>query len=108
MRTGVSELVEGIERVFTEPECSKCKVLQEWLDIEREKRDYYEKLLLTQAGILKGEVDISSEVSFQSVGRITTMSQLRKMAAVESVKRRDKTLTEAEKKFEDALNKVEA
>lgn len=79
-------------------------VLRDWLDIEIAKRNYYEELLLSKAGILHGEKEIEEAQSFQSVHRITTASSIRKMAQVQMAKDRAGEKPEAVKKFEDALN----
>jgi len=87
-------------------ECKSCLLLREWLDIEREKRDYYERLLLIRSGILA--VDQQSAVddeNYLPLRRITTMSSLRREAAsIASKKSKDPELTEAERKFEESLN----
>lgn len=93
-----------IKNVFSEPECKQCRILQSWLDIEIAKRNYYEELLLTKAGILHGEKEIEETQSFQSVHRITTASSIRKMAQSEMAKNRAGEKPDAVKKFEDALN----
>lgn len=100
---GVLGIGNGIKVFFSVPECRECNLLREFLDIEREKREYYEKLVLTRAGILKDEneevLDISS---MPSIRRATTLSHLRRMASSGSI-RRDVEDKEAKEKFEKEL-----
>lgn len=102
----------------TTPECPTCKVYKEWLEEERAKRDYFETLLLERLSINAGvnEQEIKPNIEeFTSVGRITTLSTLRKEARdLRAVQYRNQTtaaeiadpagLTEAEKIFEESLN----
>lgn len=102
----------------TTPECPTCKVYKEWLEEERAKRDYFETLLLERLSINAGvnEQEIKPNIEeFTSVGRITTLSALRKEARdLRAVQYRNQTpaaeiadpagLTEAEKIFEESLN----
>lgn len=97
----------AIKDFTTEEECKRCKVLEEWLLIERTKRDYFEQLLLERAGILKKESLQDEPENFPSIHRIATLSSIRKMAQEIS---RDKgknsqPIPEAVSKFEEAINK---
>jgi len=103
---GASALGEGIKCFFTPIECKQCIILREWLDIEREKRDYYEKLLLTKVGVLHDEREETlSTDSFQSIRHITTLSSLRSMARDISKKKSEESKTAADK-FELELVKA--
>lgn len=82
-------------------ECKQCIILHQWLEAEQEKREYYEKLLLTRVGILTTAPDITDLESYPSVRKVTTMSTIRKMAREASMSR-----AEAAKKFEEALVKA--
>lgn len=101
---GLSAFVDGVRVFFSVPECEKCKLYEELLEVANAKRDYYEQLLLTKAGIIRDETEIDSTVEFQSVHRINTMSSVRRMAAQASVER-DKAKKEAKRKFEEAIEK---
>ncbi len=94
--------------------CAQCALLKEWLEVEREKKDYYERLLLVRSGIINSEVQsIVDEENYLPLRRITTMSSMRQAAASIVRERASKnnteelgSLTEAEKKFQESLNRV--
>ena len=59
-------------------ECKQCVILRQWLEAEQEKREYYEKLLLTRVGVITAETtDITDISSFPSVRKVT-MSTIRR------------------------------
>jgi hypothetical protein len=79
--------------------------LREFLDLEREKRDYYEKLLLTKAGILHETVEeITSVENYPSIRSANTLSTLRKMAIAASREKASYS-KEAVDRFETAVAK---
>lgn len=86
-------------------ECKSCLLLREFLDLEREKREYYEKLLLTRAGILHESAEEITDIeNYPSLRHATTLSTLRRMAAA-TAKRKFDSSEEALEKFELALSK---
>jgi len=96
--------------LVSQPQCERCKALEDWLEAERVERKYFQELLLTKAGIIRNNEEISEMESFPSIHKINTLSSLRKAAQDIIVKRHDaeirQELPEAVSKFEAALNKA--
>lgn len=97
---GITDTITGL---LSDPPCKECIILREWLEQERGKREYYEQLLLTKAGIIRSN-EVEDAVEYPTVHRISTMSSLRRMAQAEMIKASQNKKPEAVKKFEDALN----
>lgn len=96
-------------------ECKTCNLYSNELGYERERREYYEQLLLTKAGIINqikdDDIDLSDSERFPSVRRITTFSALRHIAEDLKLKQKKEAdlaqpseKTEAEEIFERELN----
>lgn len=85
------------------------KFLKEQLNYERERTEYFERLLLTRAGIIQPVVDVDAEENFPSVRRFNTMSSIRRMATEiridQAKKQQEERKTEAEAIFEEELAK---
>lgn len=100
---GVLAFVDAIKCFFTPIECDKCKLYAALLESEQEKREYYEKLLLTRAGIIRDEDEITADVTqYPSMRKAVTLSTMRKIAARISLDSNAKR-KEASDKFEGSL-----
>lgn len=98
---GIVGIVGRIGKLFV---CGKCELYKEVLEVEREKREFYEKLLLTKAGILReDEVTVSNLEDYPTVRRATTLSMARRMAVAASA---NKALVnkEAAERFEKSVS----
>lgn len=94
------------DSLFGDVECKQCALLRECLDIEREKRDYYEKLLLIKSGILVSTPEDVRPEEFESVRKIVTLSRLKHELEASSKKAalaKEEEKTEAEIIFERSL-----
>lgn len=101
---GVWVIGDSIKALFSPVECETCKLLKEFLEYEQEKREYYEKLLLTKAGILHDNNETALDLeNFPTVRRATTLSMIRKMAAQAS-SNRVKDKRESVDRFESAVS----
>lgn len=112
LRQFVGIVVSGIKGFIKEPDCKTCEALRDWLDEEKAKRDFYEKLFLQKVGVFAEETKEEAEIEYPSVNRVTTLSSLRRQARQIQHSRRQiidevapkAELTEAEIQFEEALN----
>lgn len=97
---------DSIKVFFTPVECKECNIYKELLLQSNEKRDWYEKLLLTRVGILQ---DLNSETvdsdNYPSIRKATTMSTIRKMA-VDIRNKQSEENKEAKDKFEKSVVKT--
>lgn len=107
----IDGLLAGVKSVFSTPKCEQCILLKELWEHERDKRDYYEQLLLSKTGLItptaENVMDLSS---FPSIRRGMSLSQVR--TALESESRQKARVaassekSKAETLFEESLNKT--
>lgn len=106
------KLVECVKSIFSDPICEKCLVLERWLESEREERAVITNILLKQGGMFDKEETKIDLGDFQSISRNRTLSSIRldleaqARAKNSRPKATEEELSEAEKKFEDSLNKA--
>lgn len=98
-------IVDSIKIFFTPIECERCKILETSLEYERSQKEYFSRLLLLKAGVLRDDSEVELDLaSYPSIRHTTTLSTMRKMARDISKKNSEES-KEAKNRFEEELGK---
>lgn len=108
---GFSRIGSFVKKLFEDSPCKCCEVYRECLENESQRSRYYERLLLSRLGVNNSDTEVVEDVEFlPTFSRTATLSQIRRSAERKFAEKKDvvankQELTEAEKLFEQSLNR---